>query len=233
MRMMRMIDVDDGHTNEALTARVQFLQQENNTLTRKNRELITCQFGSVPYYGSPHIAAALPQLSRQLTPKTASEETALNVKEQFMIHMFHDRLDCIVDFQKARSRLSGADRTRAKSGFIGIQSNSMWTHNTGLHAKDNRVKNLVALHKYYSDRGAVVDIPKSLKKIRGRDIEERFCPVCPPGRNEHPSTKCSRAWNTINWLYDLANGISTIVFPTQDAKNTENKNGRLKRPTGP
>lgn len=32
-------DVDDGHTNEALAARVQFLQQENNTLTRKNREL--------------------------------------------------------------------------------------------------------------------------------------------------------------------------------------------------
>ncbi|KAK6219095.1 hypothetical protein LQW54_002597 [Pestalotiopsis sp. IQ-011] len=32
-------DVDDGHTNEALAARVQFLHQENNTLTRKNREL--------------------------------------------------------------------------------------------------------------------------------------------------------------------------------------------------
>lgn len=151
-----------------------------------------------------------------------------------MIHKFNDLLDFIVDFQKARSRLRGADRTRAKSGFIGIQSSRKWTQDTGLHAKDNRVKNLVALHKCCSDRGAVVDIPKSLRKIMGRDIEERFCPVCrPPGRNEHPSTKCSRAWNTINWLYDLANAILTIVVPVQDAKNTENKNGRSKRSTGP
>ncbi|ETS85380.1 hypothetical protein PFICI_03405 [Pestalotiopsis fici W106-1] len=68
------------------------------------------------------------------------------------------------------SKLHNTALTRAVFGYIAIQSDQLWLRNDGHNPRSGRVRNIVALHEYCSERDRVVDLqPRFQDHMSPRD----------------------------------------------------------------
>ncbi|KAI0153954.1 AAA domain-containing protein [Pestalotiopsis sp. NC0098] len=96
------------------------------------------------------------------------------------------------------SELHNTALTRAIFGYITIQSDQLWTrtsdlHPDGLHPKDSRIRNILALHQYCDERIAIVELcgPLDIEDVSfpGKHREEPMSSLVKAGTHLPQSTK--------------------------------------------